>query len=221
MIEPDGKLRRFDGNGKRGDDSGWYVLHGDAVPAGCFGDWRTGLSQTWRADIGRSQLGRFIPTGVGVSGGLRSRERPPWMGGLAEATGKCACGATEMTTRFIPTGVGNRLRERRTRRRNPVHPHRRGEQRCPRDKPTPKRGSSPQAWGTAHTHTYAGNTSRFIPTGVGNRLASASRYSAGVGSSPQAWGTGSRRGRPSASARFIPTGVGNSSTIKALEHFHI
>ena len=52
-IEPDGKLRRFSSNGKKGDDSGWYVLHGDSIPAGSFGDWRTGISQSWRADIGR------------------------------------------------------------------------------------------------------------------------------------------------------------------------
>src|SRR3954468_3089581 len=53
-IESDGKLRRFSSNGERGDDAGWYVLHADGIPAGSFGDWRTGHSQTWRADIGRS-----------------------------------------------------------------------------------------------------------------------------------------------------------------------
>ena len=53
-IEPDGKLHRFSSNGKKGDDSGWYVLHGDSIPAGSFGDWRTGISQSWRADIGRA-----------------------------------------------------------------------------------------------------------------------------------------------------------------------
>jgi putative DNA primase/helicase len=53
MIEPDGKLRRFSSNGKRGDDAGWYVLHGDGIPAGSFGDWRNGLSESWRVDIGR------------------------------------------------------------------------------------------------------------------------------------------------------------------------
>lgn len=52
-IEADGKLRRFSSNGNSGDDAGWYVLHGDGIPAGAFGDWRIGLSQTWRADIGR------------------------------------------------------------------------------------------------------------------------------------------------------------------------
>ncbi|MBL8492967.1 MAG: DUF3987 domain-containing protein [Rhodocyclaceae bacterium] len=53
-IEADGRLRRFASNGKSGDDAGWYLLHGDGIPAGSFGDWRTGFSQTWRADIGRT-----------------------------------------------------------------------------------------------------------------------------------------------------------------------
>jgi putative DNA primase/helicase len=53
-IEADGKLRRFASNGKRGDDAGLYVLHADGIPAGSFGDWRTGFSQSWRADIGRT-----------------------------------------------------------------------------------------------------------------------------------------------------------------------
>ena len=53
MIEPDGNLHRFASNGKRGDDAGWYALHGDGIPAGSFGDWRSGLSESWRADIGR------------------------------------------------------------------------------------------------------------------------------------------------------------------------
>ena len=52
-IAPDGNLHRFSSTGKRADDSGWYVLHGDGVPAGSFGDWRTGLSETWRHNIGR------------------------------------------------------------------------------------------------------------------------------------------------------------------------
>ena len=52
-IEADGELHRFAPNGKRHDDAGWYVLHVDGIPAGSFGDWRTGKSETWRADIGR------------------------------------------------------------------------------------------------------------------------------------------------------------------------
>lgn len=53
-IEADGKLHRFSSSGKPRDDAGWYVLHVDGgIPAGCFGDWRTGLKQDWRAEIGR------------------------------------------------------------------------------------------------------------------------------------------------------------------------
>jgi uncharacterized protein (DUF927 family)/phage/plasmid primase-like uncharacterized protein len=54
VIEADGKLRRFSSSGKAKDDAGWYVLHGGTIPAGVIGDHRTGLHQTWRADIGRT-----------------------------------------------------------------------------------------------------------------------------------------------------------------------
>lgn len=53
-VEADGKLRRFSSNGKKADDAGWYLFHGDGIPAGSFGCWRTGFHQTWRADIGRN-----------------------------------------------------------------------------------------------------------------------------------------------------------------------
>lgn len=47
-VHGDGKLHRFSSTGRRGDDSGWYVLHMDGdVPAGAFGDWRTGLQANW------------------------------------------------------------------------------------------------------------------------------------------------------------------------------
>lgn len=47
-IVADGRLRRFDGpDEKRGKKSAWYVLYADGIPAGSFGDWRTGLSETW------------------------------------------------------------------------------------------------------------------------------------------------------------------------------
>ncbi|MBK8579488.1 MAG: DUF3987 domain-containing protein [Candidatus Accumulibacter sp.] len=54
VIEADGKLRRFASNGRRNDDAGWYLIHDDGIPAGSFGDWRTGLAQSWRADVGRA-----------------------------------------------------------------------------------------------------------------------------------------------------------------------
>ena len=53
VIEPNGRLHRFASSGKPSDDAGWYVFHDDGIPAGAFGDWRGGLSETWRADIGR------------------------------------------------------------------------------------------------------------------------------------------------------------------------
>jgi phage/plasmid primase-like uncharacterized protein len=48
-IHGDGKLHRFSSSGKPRDDSGWYVLHLDGVPAGSFGCWREGFSQNWCA----------------------------------------------------------------------------------------------------------------------------------------------------------------------------
>ncbi len=53
VITADGRLHRFPSNGKANDDAAWFVLHGDGIPAGAFGDWRMGISQNWRTDIGR------------------------------------------------------------------------------------------------------------------------------------------------------------------------
>lgn len=52
-IIDDGEIHRFSTNGKRGDKAGWYVLYGDGVPAGQFGDFRSGLESTFRAEVGR------------------------------------------------------------------------------------------------------------------------------------------------------------------------
>jgi putative DNA primase/helicase len=46
-INGDGAIHRFSTNGRRGDDSGWYLLHLDGIPAGSFGCWRSGLQSTW------------------------------------------------------------------------------------------------------------------------------------------------------------------------------
>lgn len=54
-IVADGKLHRFSGpDEKRGKRSAWYVLRGNGLPAGGFGDWRTGLSETWCAKPDRT-----------------------------------------------------------------------------------------------------------------------------------------------------------------------
>lgn len=49
----DGKMHRFSSDGRPRDDSGWYIAFHGTVPAGAFGCWRLGLSQHFRADIGR------------------------------------------------------------------------------------------------------------------------------------------------------------------------
>ncbi|MDM5176573.1 AAA family ATPase [Massilia sp. DJPM01] len=47
-IIADGKRRRFDAaDDKQGKKSAWYILHGDSVPAGAFGNWKTDLSEKW------------------------------------------------------------------------------------------------------------------------------------------------------------------------------
>jgi len=48
-LQDDGQIHRFSTSGKRKDDAGWYVVHTDGVPAGSFGCWRTGMTQTWCA----------------------------------------------------------------------------------------------------------------------------------------------------------------------------
>ncbi len=59
-INADGVLHRFSTNGKRSDDSGWYALHLDGVPAGSFGCWRAGFSQNWcsKSDSNMTQTER-------------------------------------------------------------------------------------------------------------------------------------------------------------------
>ncbi|MFM2005432.1 MAG: hypothetical protein RLZZ09_1087, partial [Pseudomonadota bacterium] len=52
-IIADGKLHRFSGSGRRGDTSCFYTLHSDGIPAGCVGDWRSGLKANWKATIAR------------------------------------------------------------------------------------------------------------------------------------------------------------------------
>jgi len=48
-ILADGQLHRIKVNGDRKPDA-WYVLHADDPAAGIFGHWKTGLSETWKAD---------------------------------------------------------------------------------------------------------------------------------------------------------------------------
>ena len=50
---PDGKIHRFDcPDGKKGNKAGWYVLSLGPRPGGAIGNWRTGITHTWRHDHG-------------------------------------------------------------------------------------------------------------------------------------------------------------------------
>jgi len=53
----DGRFHRFPTNGKKDDNAGWYIVYGDGVSAGKFGDWRSGEEYSFRANVGR-QLNR-------------------------------------------------------------------------------------------------------------------------------------------------------------------
>jgi putative DNA primase/helicase len=52
-IKIDGQLHRFSTKGRKKDDSGYYVVFSDGVPAGVFGCWRDGVHNNFRADVGR------------------------------------------------------------------------------------------------------------------------------------------------------------------------
>lgn len=46
-IIDDGSIHRFSADGKQTKKNGWYVLHGNGLAAGAFGDWRSGLTIKW------------------------------------------------------------------------------------------------------------------------------------------------------------------------------
>lgn len=48
----DGRIHRFSGDGKR-EKAAWYIAYPDGVPAGAFGNWKTGFMEKWCANIGR------------------------------------------------------------------------------------------------------------------------------------------------------------------------
>ena len=50
-IIPDGHLHRVKVNGDH-NPNGWYVLHLDGLPAGSYGCWKRGFTETWCAKSG-------------------------------------------------------------------------------------------------------------------------------------------------------------------------
>ena len=49
VLIGDGRLHRFATGGRRLDQNGWYVFFSDRNPAGSFGCWKRGISETWHA----------------------------------------------------------------------------------------------------------------------------------------------------------------------------
>ena len=48
-VALDGRLRRFATKANGKDEAGWCIGYSDGVPAGAFGDWRSGIHETWCA----------------------------------------------------------------------------------------------------------------------------------------------------------------------------
>ncbi len=135
-----------------------------------------------------SAAGRFIPTGVGNAeiGRMLLVKATVHPHGCGERCGRSfptqdgygssprvwgtllISGASHITVRFIPTGVGNAILRRCGKPAKTVHPHGCGERMKNCLHIRRMGGSSPRVWGT-HSIAKPGHSSRrFIPTGVGN-----------------------------------------------------
>ncbi len=172
---------------------------------------------------------RFIPTHVGNRSAVASRSRfapvhphargeqvcrpdgSSHGGGSSPRTwGTVERGATRIVIgRFIPTHVGNSCTIHAAPPPRSVHPHARGEQVLCEQPISLASGSSPRTWGTEGLQSLSQKCARFIPTHVGNRIATGRLESARsvhphargeqvarkqkkfcpIGSSPRTWGT--------------------------------
>lgn len=78
-LVADGALHRCIAQGDRaGKQSGWYVLHLDGIPAGAYGDWRTGSMERWQHDSGRPMdaiTREKLAKAVAQANAQRERER--------------------------------------------------------------------------------------------------------------------------------------------------
>ena len=133
---------------------------------------------------------RFIPTGVGNTGGFGVTSRygkvhPHGCGehSLPTAIRRIMSGSSprvwgtrhqtlllRQSLRFIPTGVGNTVKRALYGFLEPVHPHGCGEHIVKRKPDFVVLGSSPRVWGTLVLPNPRSTKSRFIPTGVGNTV---------------------------------------------------
>lgn len=100
-MQADGRLHRFSPTGKRKDDAGWYVLHLDNIPAGTFGDWRSGETQTWcaKSECELSPAERqAIRERIKAAQRLRDRE-------TADRNASAAVKATDLWAAAIPAAA--------------------------------------------------------------------------------------------------------------------
>ena len=132
--------------------------------------------------------------------------------------------------RFIPTRVGNTIRQGKMSAPASVHPHACGEYGYLRGSGERRGGSSPRVWGIHAGYEHHHGGLRFIPTRVGNTevlaISTESRpvhpHACGeyrppcrypyvrCGSSPRVWGIRRPERSHHARGRFIPTRVGNT-----------
>jgi len=105
-IEADGGLHRFHVLGdKSGSRNGWYCLHLDGRPAGIFGSWKAGFSQTWAAggarlnEVEREAFGELIRAAKAKAQAERRADHE------AQAVGAraewAAAGAPDPTHRYL------------------------------------------------------------------------------------------------------------------------
>ena len=119
-------------------------------------------------------------------------------------------GADAVQVRFIPTRVGNTPGSSAPKGAGPVHPHACGEYSMTAMSMPKASGSSPRVWGILQIKQAGLLAQRFIPTRVGNTLASYYRTSRAP-VHPHACGEYLvLRGVFFKKARFIPTRVGNT-----------
>ena len=74
----------------------------------------------------------------------------------------------EVNGRFIPTHVGNTVKDLSGTHKAAVHPHARGEHSKAAVDNLTATGSSPRTWGTPANIAIRVGLKRFIPTHVGN-----------------------------------------------------
>ncbi len=141
---------------------------------------------------------------------------------------------SQFASRFIPARAGNRPSPATTRRRTPVYPRSRGEQRGTNTPSTIFDGLSPLARGTVRNSAKSKKSQRFIPARAGNSIRSQTIKKAGAvyprsrgeqefthatwreinGLSPLARGTEIKWRTADRAERFIPARAGNRLSVR-------